>query len=298
VFVVDWRMGNVLVERGLVEPHAVWSGEYWRLASYMVFHGGWIHLLMNCAMSIGLMSGIEAALGKRRFLIAYVLSGLAGGMASTVVSYAPSVGASGAIFGIVGAMLALRWRQLGSVKAITADKPTRSILLQIAVWTVIGMQLHFNNRAHFGGMITGAVVAWIMTAPRLRREMWVAFTIAFLALTVFATKPWMRGEKQPARDVWAIEDPLLAKCQAGMTAACYAFELSMPENVGDTTRELEPKCTAGDQDACGAWGWALAHGRPGVPRDEARGATVMKDACAKGSAWSCGLAKGAAPTEL
>src|SRR5438105_3122651 len=70
VFLADLALHGTLAPRGLVESTHVWAGEYWRLASYMVFHAGWVHLLMNCAMSIGLMSSVEAALGKGRFIVA------------------------------------------------------------------------------------------------------------------------------------------------------------------------------------------------------------------------------------
>ena len=50
-------------------------------------------------------------------------------------------------------------------------------------------------------------------------------------------------------------------------------------------------------DACAAWGWTLAHGRPGVERDEPRGTALLNDACAKGSAWGCAMAKGASPID-
>jgi rhomboid protease GluP len=303
VFLIDRALDGALIRRGQVDSVHVWAGEYWRLATHMVFHGGWVHLLMNCAMSIWLVSVVEAALGKRRFIFAYVVSGLAGGMACTVLLNGPTVGASGAIYGIVGALLALRWRQLRSIQAITSDRPTRSLLVQIAIWSVIGMSTNISNRAHFGGLITGGIVAWIMTAPRRRKEMWIAFTIVFLAALVFAVKPWLRGPAaaavQEAATRQALRDQaLLEPCDRGVRAACYAYELTLPDEVGDTTRDLEPACNQGEQDACGARGWALAHGRAGVVRDEARGNAMMNDACAKGSEWSCRLARGSPPSDI
>jgi hypothetical protein len=59
---------------------------------------------------------------------------------------------------------------------------------------------------------------------------------------------------------------LLKRCEDGILAGCYAFEITMPDNVGDTTRELGPACDRGDEDACAAWGCALANGTsPGAP---------------------------------
>lgn len=303
VFVIDLALHHTLVTRGWVQASPVVAGEYWRLATYMFFHGGWVHLLWNAAMSVGIMANVEGVLGKRRFLFAYLVSGIGGGAASVLFKDHPSVGASGAMFGVIGMMLALRWRQLRTLEAIKKDPGTRSTLFMIVIWTAIGLgaaesgAFRMDHFAHFGGLFVGGIVAWIMTAPRMRKEMWTAFAIAFLALLVFAMKPWNRGEAKAPMDPWAVE-PLVTQCQSGVTAACYAYELTMPLSAGDTTRDLEPRCNEGDQDACGAWGWTLAHGRPGVVRDEARGRGFMKDACEKGSAWSCKLAKGARPDDI
>jgi membrane associated rhomboid family serine protease len=298
-----------LLRFGAVEPHHVWAGEYWRLATYMFLHIGWAHFLWNSYASFGWCVSVERELGHARFLVVYLLSGLAGGAASTVTDYAVSAGASGAMFGIVGATLALRRRQLPSFAAAWTDPPTRATLVNIGIWTVIGLTaMPMNNRAHAGGLVAGALATWSFVGPvPLRPRLWAAYTVLFASLLVAATRPWLHGTQAalPAGPDEAAMDAALAAHQAacekatesesGYLAPCYAAEIVMPDYVGDTTRDLEPACDGGDQDACAAWGWSIAHGRPGVARDERRGAALLQDACTKGSAWACALARGASP---
>jgi membrane associated rhomboid family serine protease len=289
-----------LLRFGAVETDHVWSGEYWRLATYMFLHIGWVHLLWNSYASFGWCMQVERVLGSPRFLVVYLVSGLAGGVASTVLPYAVSAGASGAMFGIIGATLALRRRQLPSFAAAWSDPPTRATLLNIGLWTVIGLTaLPMNNRAHFGGLVGGAVTTWVMTAdPRRRGVFGVAWGAAFAVALLFATRPWLRGRLPTANADDPVTNRLMDLCRREVLAACFAVELNMPDDVGDTTRDLEPICNdMGQVDACAAWGWSVAHGRPGVPKDAARGKALLDDACAKGSAWGCELAKGRSPIE-
>jgi len=212
-----------------------------------------------------------------------------------VLEYPVSAGASGAMFGIVGATLTLRRRALPSFAAAWADPPTRAMLANIAIWIVVGVTaMPMNNRAHVGGLIAGAFATWIFTAER-RAPLWIAYGVAFSALLVVATRPWARHAAPPPDAM--VDDALVDQCKKGVLAACHAFAITMPDYVGDTTRELDSMCDLGDQDACAAWGWTLAHGRPGVVRDEHRGTELLGLACRRGSAWGCAMAKGASPVE-
>ncbi len=285
-----------LIRFGAVEPLHVWSGEYWRLASYMFLHIGWIHFLWNTAMGVSMCMLLERALGRWRFFVLYLASGIAGGAATTLVM-APvvSAGASGALFGILGATLALRRRQLPSWPAMLRDPPSRNTFIMTAIWIAIGSRASFNNQAHLGGMIAGALMAWIFTAPsRVARVWgWAAFAAAFGALLVFATKPWMLGHTTPEPPApfaeYDEDNPLFKRCEAGDKVACNTLMLREPEPPVDL---LKLACETGDHDACGAQGWAVANGK-GTPKDPDRGTKLMADACDHGSAWSCRLAKGA-----
>jgi membrane associated rhomboid family serine protease len=308
VFLVAESKGSTtshetLLRFGAVEPAHVWAGEYWRLGTYMFLHIGWIHFLWNTAMGFAMCTTMERVLGKWRFLLLYLASGLAGGAATTLVQ-APviSAGASGALFGVIGATLAIRRRQLPSWSAAWRDPPTRSTLVNIAIWTVIGMTaMSFNNKAHFGGLVVGAAMAWIFTSRR-PLPLWAAFGVVYGAVLLFACKPWMRGVAQgalsrtyeaggtsPPLADYDEANPLFRRCTAGDMVACHT--LALREREPDVAL-LHTVCGAGDEDACAAEGWATAHGR-GVPPDADKGAALLASACDAGSAWGCRLASGA-----
>lgn len=261
----------------------------------MFLHIGWLHLLWNAYASFGVCTRVEQTLGAARFLVVYLLAGIAGGAASTVLPYAVSAGASGAMFGMVGATLALRRAALPSFAAAWADPPTRAIVANIAIWTVIGVTaMPMNNRAHLGGLVAGALATWIFTAQR-RTSLWIVYGTAFSGLLVLATRPWSAPVAPPSEP--PIEDALLARCERGETAACHAITLTLPPSPGDMTSAFDPMCQLGDADACAALGWMLAHGRPGILTDEPRGAELLGTACQAGSAWGCAMAKGIPPRE-
>lgn len=145
------------------------DGEYWRLLSSVFLHIGLFHFLMNmyALLFIGLL--LEPILGKSRFLIAYLLSGIAGSVAS--VAWNPliiSAGASGAIFGMYGVFLALLSTNL-------IDKSTRNqLLISIGVFVfyniLIGLgSTGIDNAAHMGGLMSGLLIGYSFY-PSLRKN--------------------------------------------------------------------------------------------------------------------------------
>ena len=134
------------------------SGEYWRLFSVALVHGGLTHLFFNMFSLLVLGNPVEAALGKARFLVIFLVSLLTGSLASIYLNSAAqvSVGASGAVFGLFGAFIALR-------KMISEG--VRDIYLIIGLNFVFGFILGgVDWRAHLGGLIGG----YLTTALLLR----------------------------------------------------------------------------------------------------------------------------------
>ncbi len=153
-------------------------GEYWRLITAMFIHYGLAHVFFNAWALYTIGRDVEAFYGTPRFLIIYFLSGLFGNVVFYLSgSMSPSGGASGAIFGLVGAEIAffIRNRQLfGSF--------SRQRLVNLAVLVAINLVFGFtvagiNNYAHLGGLISGIllslalapVYAWVWQGfePRL-----------------------------------------------------------------------------------------------------------------------------------
>lgn len=234
-----------LLRFGAMEPILFWAGEYWRVVTYMFMHQGWMHILMNMYVLIGWGAPLERALGKKRYLLLYALTGLGAGCASVIggilFGLHPSVGASGALFGIIGAVLALRRRQLPSFAAFFADKAIRSTLLQIGLWTVIGgYALKLDNAAHFGGFAVGFVVCWLYTA-RSPRYLWLAFGAAFAALFVIAARPTWTPRGEDANDLRSL-------ARAYLTG--HNGPKPWPKNVARGERLLEKGCKSGVASAC------------------------------------------------
>jgi membrane associated rhomboid family serine protease len=136
----------------------VQSGEYWRLFSVALVHGGLTHLFFNMFSLLVLGNPVEAALGKARFLTIFLVSLLTGSLTSIYLNSAPqvSVGASGAVFGLFGAFIAMR-------KMISEG--VRDIYVIIGLNFVFGFILGgVDWRAHLGGLIGG----YLTTAVLLR----------------------------------------------------------------------------------------------------------------------------------
>jgi rhomboid protease GluP len=136
----------------------VQSGEVWRLFTVALVHGGLTHLFFNMFSLLVLGNPVEATLGKARFLIIFFVSLLTGSLSSVYLSSYPyiSVGASGAVFGLFGAFIAMR-------KMI--HEGVRDIYVIIGLNFIFGFILGgVDWRAHLGGLIGG----YLTTAVLLR----------------------------------------------------------------------------------------------------------------------------------
>ena len=196
VFLVAEHWGRTtetvtLLRFGATERTLVSMGEWWRIGSSMFLHIGWVHLLWNTYASFGWCAPVERALGGRRFLEVYLLSGLGGGCASALCHEAVAAGASGACFGIIGATLVLVRRRAPSWGAFFQVPGVRSTLISAAIWTGIGLTMvNMDNFAHGGGFVTGIAVTAMVTArsPALRSPL-LALPLA-AAFFVVGARPW------------------------------------------------------------------------------------------------------------
>ena len=149
----------------------VTRGESWRLFTNTFVHVGAVHLLMNMIglWQIGLL--VERLLGNAGYLVTYLLAGLAGSLTSMAVHpFTVSAGASGAIFGIYGALVSYLLLHRGSVprQALSA--------LQSTAITFVGFNVFFGLRvkgidmaAHSGGFVGGAIAGLAVASPLGRR---------------------------------------------------------------------------------------------------------------------------------
>ena len=162
--------GHALARWGSNVSGLTWPHQPWRLLTSLFVHGGLTHLLLNMASLWLLGVLLEARTGGRRLLAVYLLSGVAGS-AATLWYHRDginSTGASGAIFGLYGLLLALL---LG--KKLVLDKWDRRGLLGLVLYLVLsnlisGLTGNIDNIAHLGGLLMGLLVAGPLVARSLR----------------------------------------------------------------------------------------------------------------------------------
>lgn len=174
---------NTIFERGALfapafyhEGYGVANGEWWRLFSSMFLHVNFFHLLTNMYSLYFAGSILEQVIGRWRFLLLYVASGLAGGAGALIDKpLTPTVGASGAIFGILGALFVLERR--GTLA--TGGQIGGLIVLNLVITFVFRDFISVGG--HVGGLIGGVALMSVML--QFRRS-WAVGLGAGLALAI------------------------------------------------------------------------------------------------------------------
>jgi rhomboid protease GluP len=146
------------------------SGEWFRLITPIFIHAGFLHLLLNSYALWVVGTQVEKLYGSARFLLIYLLLGV-GGEAGSYFGQIflpkpfdpPSVGASGAIFGLFGVLAVFGFRYRSEMPPAIRRAMTAGVLPVIAVNLVIGFSIRFiDNSAHIGGLLTGAALTLII----------------------------------------------------------------------------------------------------------------------------------------
>ena len=181
---------DVLLDFGALYGPLIANGEYWRIFTAMFLHVGLMHLVVN---SFGLLifgNMVERVYGHLRFGIIYVLAGLAGSVASYLMnSIAIGAGASGAIFGVLGAFAAYLTARRGLL-----GEMGRQSLVGVLVLAAIQLAHGFatpgiDNWAHMGGLVTGFAVG-LAFAPHYKVWTDPVGTVRRVADTNSAIKQW------------------------------------------------------------------------------------------------------------
>ena len=154
---------DVLLRYGAMEALHIAAGDYWRLLTAIFLHSGMVHLGFNCVGLFIFGQQIEQLYGRSRFLLIYVVSGLAGSVASYSlnISLAPhsiGVGASGAIFGLLGALAAFFLYHRDKLGRL-GRQSLNGLLVLAAVNLFFGFVISgVDNYAHIGGLVAGALL--------------------------------------------------------------------------------------------------------------------------------------------
>ncbi len=166
----------VLLDFGANHAPYVSAGEYWRLLTSIFLHAGLMHLLFN---SIGLlMFGriVERLYGHVGFAVIYLLAGVGGGVASFVLNpITVGAGASGAIFGIVGAFAAFFFSKRHALGE-TARQTLSGVGVLLAINLAFGFMLpQIDNWAHLGGLVVGFAIGLAIAPQTGRGPLYVSY---------------------------------------------------------------------------------------------------------------------------
>ncbi|HUP63998.1 MAG TPA: rhomboid family intramembrane serine protease [Thermoanaerobaculia bacterium] len=151
---------QVLVDLGAIVPGLLSRGEWWRLVAAMFLHIGILHLFLNLWALYQLGGVFEMLFGSRRFAVTYFVSGIVASLTSAIfiASNGVAAGASGAIFGVLGALIVSIRRSPRFRHAAW----TRGLLQQLILWAginiIIGFMPGIDNAAHIGGFACGLLL--------------------------------------------------------------------------------------------------------------------------------------------
>ncbi|HLV78825.1 MAG TPA: rhomboid family intramembrane serine protease [Chthonomonadaceae bacterium] len=237
VFAGMWHAGqgdvsSVATLFGDKENALIRAGQVWRLVTPIFLHGSLVHLLTNGLSLYWLGAPMETFYGSRKFLIIFLVSGVAGNLLSFALSPFPSLGASGAIFGLVGAGLIFPIR----FRALVAEKARTQILGQLLVVAAINLSigftdrsLHVDNMAHVGGLLGGGFMALFLMPDILRRQarsrrenatLWAAVALCSLVMAASALAQWR----------WAARNAVPPLLTYGPSEPVPLWSVGIPQN--------------------------------------------------------------------
>ncbi len=187
---------QTLLKAGAKSNGLIEAGQYWRLVTPIFLHVNFVHMLVNMAGLYFLGDTLERIYGSMKFALIYFVSGIASVAASFELGPAMMVGASGAVFGLAGALVVYGFRHRARIPARFSTMFGAGLLPLIGINILFGVLVPgVDNWAHLGGLVSGALVA------------------LFLAPLADETTP--PGWRSPSR--------ILALALTGVVAGCVAW---------------------------------------------------------------------------
>jgi rhomboid protease GluP len=177
--------GRTMARLGSSYTPLVLAGQWWRWITYLFLHGGLLHLFFNSYALMVVGPQVEAFFGRSRFYPLFLACGIVSGAASSMLRMANVVGASGALFGLIGAMIVYGWRRGGASGELLRRSFTS--------WAIYGLVFGFlvpnvDNVAHVVGLLTGLVLgllfAEVRAAAAATDRLWNLATGAGVILTL------------------------------------------------------------------------------------------------------------------
>lgn len=192
---------------GKVNP-LIMQGQFWRLITPVLLHGSILHIALNMYALYIIGRRLEKFYGHGRFLLLYLLSGFAGNVLSFVLTPAPSLGASTAIFGLFSAEGIFIYQN----RKMFGQARTQQALLNLVVILIINLSYGFmsgtniDNMGHIGGVIGGIFFAWKggpvlkvtgqqpfldLRDDRKKSDVWLASLVVLIGFSIIAAIPFL-----------------------------------------------------------------------------------------------------------
>lgn len=212
IFVVAWAYGFRLTDgfdfsaklyapvqmvfyTGMKVNAEVVAGDWWRLPSSMWVHLDFLHIGFNVYGLWVLGRFLEKFYGARRYFLIYMVSGLVGAACSFYFNDVDSGGASGALYGLVGALLVFGFRN----RRVLPERVVRGFTTGMAPWVIFSIgigffdQIPFDNAAHLGGLFSGMLLALVVGSKLQQRTelvgnllLWATTVIGLLVVLLTA----------------------------------------------------------------------------------------------------------------
>ncbi len=175
--------GDLICQIGAKDNLGIGNGQIWRFIFPIFIHIDSIHILVNMYSLHAVGPSVEIFYGKERTTIVYLLSGISGFAFSLAFNPYPSAGASGAIFGMVGALALFLFRHRELFGSVAKNQLTR-IAMVVLLNLVLGFSAMIDNWGHMGGLLGGILIGWII-GPQ-----WARVQTLEPTHRVIDTKPW------------------------------------------------------------------------------------------------------------
>jgi len=161
--------GGKLFDKWLLYGPYVADGQWWRLVTSMFLHASILHIGLNMLALWWLGSIVEQSIGHARYAAIYFVSGLAGSAGALLATpLQPTVGASGAIYGILGSLLILEWLQTG-----TFAGPALTLIVINLAFSFTASGISWGG--HVGGLIAGILGTLAFWQARKQRQPWLGY---------------------------------------------------------------------------------------------------------------------------
>lgn len=164
---------------GAKENYLILNGEYWRFITPIFLHADIEHLVMNCLSLFVFGRIVEGMYGRKKFAFIYLTAGIMGSIASFMFSPSSAVGASGAIFGLMGALLYFSFESPELFKRYFGN----SLILMVVINLVYGfIRPGIDNYGHIGGLVGGFLASGIVKIRKKPTKLLSRFV--FITLTI------------------------------------------------------------------------------------------------------------------